>query len=44
LQNLVRGGRGEVAVIIEKILVAFGDPLVHLLVVLVYGHYSSADH
>ena len=44
LQNLVGGGRGEVAVIVEKILVAFGDPLVHLPVVLVYGHYASADH
>ena len=44
LQNLVGGRRGEVAVIVEKILVAFGDLLVRLPVVLVYGHQASADH
>jgi hypothetical protein len=44
LEYLVRRRRGEVAVIVEKILVAFGNRLVRLLVVLVYGHYASADH
>jgi len=44
LQNLVGGGRREVAVIVEKVLVAFGDLLVRLPVILVYGHYVSADH
>jgi hypothetical protein len=44
LQNLVGRGRGEVAVIVEKILVAFGDFLLHLPAVLVYGHHASADH
>jgi hypothetical protein len=44
LQNLVGGGRSEVAVIVEKILVAFGDLLVRLPIIFVYGHYASADH
>ena len=44
LQNFVGSGRGKVAVVIEKILVVFGDHLVHLPVVVVYGHYASADH
>ena len=44
LQNLVGGGRSEVAVIVEKILVTFGDLLVRLPVIFVYGHYASADH
>jgi hypothetical protein len=32
------------AIIFEKILVAFGDFSVHLPVVVVYGHYASASH
>ena len=44
LQHFVGGRRGEVAVIIEKILVVFRYRLVHLPVVVVYGHYASADH
>ncbi len=44
LQNFVGRGRGEVAVIVEKILVVLRDQLVHLPIVLVYGHYASARH
>ena len=44
LQDFIGGGRGEVAVIFEKILVVFGNRLVHLPIVLVYGHQASATH
>jgi hypothetical protein len=38
LQDFVSGGWGEMAIVIEKILVVFGDHLIHLPVVVVYGH------
>jgi hypothetical protein len=44
LQHFIGGRRGEVAVVVEKVLVTLGDCLVHLPVVLVYSHYASADH
>ena len=44
LQDLIRGGRREMAVIVEKILVVVRDFLVGLFVVRVYGHYASASH
>src|ERR1035437_8022349 len=43
LQHFIGGGRGKVAVVVEKALVALGDRLVHLPIV-VHGHYASADH
>ena len=44
LQNFVGGGRREMAVVVEKILVVVRDLLVRLPVVRVYGHYASASH
>ena len=38
LQHFVGGGRREVAVVFEKMLVVLRDRLVHLPVVMVYGH------
>jgi hypothetical protein len=44
LQHFIRGRGREMAVVVEKILVAVRDFLVRLLIVRVYGHYASASH
>src|ERR1019366_502933 len=44
LQDFVGGGWREMAVIVEKILVALGSSVLDLPFVKVYGHYASADY
>jgi hypothetical protein len=43
LKNLIRGRRREMAVVVEKVFVAWNF-LVGWFVVRVYGHYASASH